>query len=349
MKVGIVGFSRAGKTTVFNALTGLHASVGAYGDPTKPNLGTIKVPDERVERLSEIFQPKKTTLTEIVFVDFPAASDAASGVLDRSTLVQMRDADALVQVVRGFPDTVSGDAASPVSDIDTFASELMLADLQVVEKRAERLRREKGKEQEVALIAHCASVLEAEKPLRSLDLSPVEERTLSGFGLLSRLPLLTVLNVGEDDLRKPLPADVQGALGRHGIRGLALCAQIEMEISSLDAEDRGAFLADLGLEETARNRFIQAAYSLLDLVSFLTSGEDEVRAWPIPRGTPAVKAAGKIHSDIERGFIRAEVVHFDDFVELGSDAKCREAGKLRLEGKTYVMRDGDIAHFRFNV
>jgi hypothetical protein len=348
MRIGIVGFSRAGKTTVFNALTGLHAAVGGYGDPGKPNLGTIKVPDARVERLSAIFTPRKTTFAEVVFVDFPAGGERG-GVLDQATLVQMRDADALVQVVRAFPDPVTQDAADPGRDIEAFKSELVLADLGIVEKRLERLRKEKGKEPEVELLERCRQALEAETPLRRVALSAADERALAGFGLLSRLPLLVVVNVPESAVAAPLPDVLRARLEAERVPGLALCAQIEMEIAALDAADRSAFLADLGVQEAARDRFVQAAYALLDLVSFLTTGEDEVRAWPIRRGTPAVRAAGKIHSDIERGFIRAEVVAYDDFIRYGSDAKCREAGKLRLEGKEYVVQDGDIIHFRFNV
>ncbi|MGD9763832.1 MAG: redox-regulated ATPase YchF [Candidatus Binatia bacterium] len=347
MKIGIVGFPRAGKTTVFNALTGLHAAVGSYADPSKPNLGTIKVPDLRIDRLSAIFNPRKTTYAEVVFVDFPGGERA--GVLDQSTLVQMRDADALVHVVRGFDDPSATQTADPRRDIAAFQGELVLADLAIIEKRAERLRKEKGKDQEAELVGRLKTALEAETPLRRLELSAAEERALAGFGLLSRLPLMVVVNAGEADAARPLGAALEAHLESEGIRGLPLCAQIEMEIAALEPADRAAFLADLGLTEPARDRFIQAAYGLLDLISFLTSGEDEVRAWPIRRGTPAVKAAGKVHSDIERGFIRAEVVAYDDFIRLGSEAKCREAGKLRLEGKDYVVQDGDIIHYRFNV
>jgi ribosome-binding ATPase len=349
MKVGIVGFPRAGKTTVFNALTGLQATVGTYGDPGKPNLGTIKVPDERVDRLSDIFSPRKTTYAEVMFVDFPGGSERSAGVLDQATLVQMRDADALVQVVRGFPDPLTQDAADPARDIATFKNELVLADLAIVEKRLERLRKEKGKEQEAELLQRCLTALEAETPLRRVVFGAADERALSGFGLLSRLPLMVVVNVDESAATAPLSDAVRARLDADAVPGLALCAQIEMEIAALDDADRNAFLADLGLRESARARFVQAAYALLDLISFLTTGEDEVRAWPIRRGTSAVKAAGKVHSDIERGFIRAEVVAYADFIQLGSEAKCREAGKLRLEGKEYVVQDGDIIHYRFNV
>jgi GTP-binding protein YchF len=349
MKIGIVGFARAGKTTVFNALTGLQASVGGYGDPGKPNLGAIKVPDERIDRLSALFSPRKTTYAEVVFVDFPAGAERGGGVIDAATLVQMRDADALVQVVRGFADPVTQDAGDPARDIAAFKTELVLADLAIVEKRLERLRKEKGKEPDCELLERCRAALEADTPLRRVTLSAADERALSGYGLLSRLPLLVLVNVPEADAAAPLSEPVRARLETDAVIGLALCAQIEMEIATLEAADRSAFLADLGLRDAARDRFVQAAYALLDLISFLTTGEDEVRAWPIRRGTSALKAAGKVHSDIERGFIRAEVVAYRDFIALGSDAKCREAGKLRLEGKEYVVQDGDIIHFRFNV
>lgn len=349
MKIGIVGFPRAGKTTVFNALTGLQAEVGGYGERGKPNLGTIKVPDERVDRLSEVFSPRKTTYAEVVFADFPGAGERGGAVLEAATLAYMRDADALVQVVRGFADPAAEVAADPARDLAAFAAELVLADLAVVEKRLERLRKERGKDQEVELLARCAAALEAETPLRRLDLTAGDERALSGFGLVSRAPMLVLVNVDESAAAAPLDEHVRARLAAEGVAGMALCAQVEMEIAALDAADRGAFMADLGLAEAARDRFVQAAYALLDLIGFLTTGEDEVRAWPIRRGTTAVKAAGKVHSDIERGFIRAEVVAYDDFMRLGSEAKCREAGKLRLEGKDYVVRDGDIVHFRFNV
>jgi GTP-binding protein YchF len=350
MRVGIAGFPRSGKTTIFNALTGQHADVGGFTEPGKVHLGTIKVPDTRVDRLSAIFHPRKTTYAEIVFVDFPAASEAAaSSALEPTTLTQMRETDALVQVVRNFPDSIAGEAAHPVRDIANFKSELLLADLVVIEKRLERLRKEKGKEHERALLERCKAALDTEQPLRRLEWSNEETAVLAGFGFLSRRPLLVLLNVSEADVRAPIPAAVAGLLAAEAVQGLVLSGKIEMEMAALAAEDRQAFLEDLGLQAPASDRFIRAAYELLEQISFLTTGEDEVRAWTIRRGTTALKAAGKIHSDIERGFIRAEVAHYDDFVHYGSEAKCREAGKLRLEGKEYVVRDGDIIHFRFNV
>jgi len=350
MKVGIAGFPRSGKTTIFNALTGQDADVGGFSEPGKVHLGTIKVPDARIDRLSEIFSPKKTTYAEMVFVDFPAAAESAGGsALDTATLTQMRETDALVQVVRGFTDVVSAAPATPARDLANFKSELLLSDLVLIEKRLERLKKEKGKEQERALLERCKAELDLERPLRHCALTPEETTAIAGFGFLSRRPLMVLLNVSEADVHAPFPAAVADWLAQEHVDGLLLSGKIEMEIAGLDPEDRPAFLQDLGLKETARDRFIRAAYALLDQISFLTAGEDEVRAWTIKRGTTAVKAAGKIHSDIERGFIRAEVTHYDDFIHYGSEAKCREHGKLRLEGKEYVVKDGDIVHFRFNV
>jgi hypothetical protein len=350
MKVGIAGFPRGGKTTIFNALTGQHADVGGFSEPGKVHLGTIKVPDARIDRLAEIFKPRKTTYAEMIFVDFPAASAAAGGTaLDTATLTQMRETDALVQVVRGFDDPIEGSAPDPLLDLANFKSELILSDLVLIERRLERLKREKGNDHEKALLERCKTALDAEQPLRQLEIVGEEATLIAGFGFLSRRPLMVVLNVAESDVRGAMPPRVAEWLATELMDGLLLSGKIEMEIAALPPEDRQAFLEDLGLTATARDRFIRAAYQLLDQISFLTSGEDEVRAWTIRRGTSAVRAAGKIHSDIERGFIRGEVVHYEDFVKHGSDAKCREAGKLRLEGKEYVVLDGDIIHFRFNV
>ena len=260
----------------------------------------------------------------------------------------LRDADALVEVVRGFPD-LAGAAATPLEDIDAFDGELILADLGQVEKRLERVKKEKGKEREQALLQRLHEHLEAGSPLRLMSLAPEERAEIAGFAFLSLRPLLVVLNVAEEDVAAALPDAVAERARAAGGDAMALSAKVEAEVAELDAADRTAFLADLGLTESARARFIRASYGLLDLIGFLTAGEDECRAWPIRRGTVARKAAGRIHSDIERGFIRAEVMAYDDFVQHPSEAKCREAGKLRLEGKEYVVQDGDIVHFRFAV
>jgi ribosome-binding ATPase len=345
VKVGLTGFSGSGKSTVFSALTGLRP------DPAdrRAQMGTIKVPDPRVDFLAGVYSPKKVTYAEVTFVDFPQARDVQKrSVLDQEAVTALRDADALVEVVRGFPD-LTGGAVAPIDDITAFESELVLADLAQVEKRAERCRKEKGKERELALLGRLQAHLEAEKPLRILDLAPEERSELAGFAFLSLRPLLVVLNVPEADVAAPLPGEIRERARAAGGDAMVLSAQVEAEVAELDAGDRAAFLADLGLTESARDRFIRASYGLLDLISFLTAGEDECRAWPIRRGTGARKAAGRIHSDIERGFIRAEVMAYDDFVQHPSEAKCREAGKLRLEGKDYVVQDGDVVHFRFAV
>jgi len=345
MKVGLTGFPGAGKTTVFAALTGLRP------DPAdrRAQMGTIKVPDPRVDFLAGVYAPRKTTYSEVTFVDFPPARDSQKrAVLDQEMVTALRDADALVEVVRGFAD-LTGTAPRPLEDIDAFDGELVLADLAQVEKRAERVKKEKGKERELALLGRLQEHLEAGKPLRTMGLTADERTELAGFAFLSLRPLLVVLNVGEADVAGTLPDEIAARAHVAGGDAMILSAQVEAEVAELDAGDRAAFLADLGLAESARDRFIRASYGLLDLISFLTAGEDECRAWPIRRGTPARKAAGRVHSDIERGFIRAEVMAYDDFVQHPSEAKCREAGKLRLEGKDYVVQDGDIVHFRFAV
>jgi len=345
VKVGLTGFSGAGKTTVFAALTGLRPEIADQ----RPQMGTIKVPDPRVDFLAEVYSPKKVTYAEVTFVDFPPSRSAqARAVLDQEMVAALRDADALVEVVRGFPD-LAGAAATPLEDIDAFDGELILADLGQVEKRLERVKKEKGKEREQALLQRLHEHLEAGSPLRLMSLSPEERAEIAGFAFLSLRPLLVVLNVAEEDAAAALPHAVAERARAAGGDAMALSAKVEAEVAELDAADRTAFLADLGLTESARARFIRASYGLLDLIGFLTAGEDECRAWPIRRGTVARKAAGRIHSDIERGFIRAEVMAYDDFVQHPSEAKCREAGKLRLEGKEYVVHDGDIVHFRFAI
>jgi GTP-binding protein YchF len=346
VKVGLAGFPGTGKSTVFAALTGLPPV--APGE-RRTQVGTIKVPDERVDFLAGIYSPKKVTLSETTFLDFPPARDAQKrGVLDEEAVTALRDADALVEVVRGFPD-LAGAAPHPIEDLEAFDTELALADLAQVERRLERMRKEKGKEREIALFERLASHLEAGKPLRTLGLGAEEQNLVAGYAFLSLRPLLVVLNVSEAEVAVPAPAAFVTKAKEAGAETLVLSARVEAEVAELDAADRPAFLRDLGLDAPARDRFIRASYALLDLISFLTAGEDECRAWPIRRGTSARKAAGRIHSDIERGFIRAEVIAYADFVEHKSEARCREAGKLRLEGKDYVVQDGDIIHFRFAV
>ncbi|HED03832.1 MAG TPA: redox-regulated ATPase YchF [Candidatus Fraserbacteria bacterium] len=352
MKVGIVGFSGAGKTTIFNALTGLQAEVGPHGRRGKANLGMITVPDPRVEALAQLYQPKRVAFAKVEFVDLigPTQSSSSAGSsLGAEAIAPMREADALVQVVCGFANPALADEAEPARDLRAFEDELILTDLIQIEKRLERLKKEAKKGREPELLQRCQVQLEAGQPLRRLELAGEDRQLINGFRFLSQKPFLALLNSAEPLTDEAVdPAFVQAATADQ-LAWLTICGQEEMEIAQLDAEAQLEFLRDLGLQEPASHRFIRAAYQLLDLISFLTAGSDECRAWPIKRGTTALKAAGKIHSDIERGFIRAEVVAFDDFIALGSEARCREAGKLRLEGKNYPVRDGDIIHFRFNV
>ena len=342
MKIGLVGYPGSGKTTVFSALTGQAVETGYGGG--KAHLGTVKVPDPRVDGLAALYAPKKTTYAEVTFSDLAGGHEG----LDRAVLNQMRPLDALCQVLRGFPDA-AGEPAEPLAEIEGLRTETILADLEVVENRIERLRKDRSAPGELALLERLHGDLENERALRDVELGHEEERIVAGFTFLSRKPLLLVLNVPEERAGAEAPAEVAAAAAEHHLGLIVLSAQVEMEIAQMDPGDQAEFLESLGLHEPASHRFIRAAYELCDLIAMLTAGPDECRSWPVARGTPAPQAAGKIHSDIERGFIRAEVVAYGDLVELGSEAKCRDAGKLRVEGKNYVIEDGDVVHFRFNV
>jgi hypothetical protein len=300
--------------------------------------------------MSKLFQPKKTTYAEVSFVDV-AAGGTGRG-LDVATIAAMREGDALCQVARAFVDPMveEGAAADPLREIRDFESEMNLADLMVIEKKVERLRKgEKGAPREQELLERMKAHLEAEKPLRELPLAADEWAQFSGYRFLSQKPLLLVLNVAEEEVTKPAPAAITAHAKEHGLGLLVLSGKVEMDIAQLDAAEQLDFARSLGLDEPAAGRFVRSAYALLDLISFLTVGPDEVRAWTIRRGTHAREAAGKIHTDLERGFIRAEVTRFEDLLALGTEAKCREAGKLRMEGKDYIVLDGDIMHVRFAV
>jgi GTP-binding protein YchF len=353
MKVGLVGFAGSGKTTIFNTLTGLTAEVGGYGAREKANIGVIKVPDHRVDKLAEIYNPKKKTYAEISFVDVagPQAEDAeqTQSGLDPKLVQHMREADALVHVVRAFDNPMASQPADASRDIRSFDDELMLTDLVQVENRITRLKKEKDSARENELMERLKAALEHEQPLRDLDLTNEDLGLVAGFRFLSLKPLLLLVNQPEEAAADSVSAEIQALADSKRLRAIAMSGKVEMEIAQLAADEQREFLQDMGIAEPARDRFIRAGYSLLDLISFLTSGEDECRAWSIKRGTTAHKAAGVIHSDIERGFIRAEVTRFEDLVELGSEARCREQGKLKLEGKEYVVQDGDVVHFRFNV
>jgi hypothetical protein len=343
VKVGLVGYEGSGKTTVFNALTGLEARVGTYGT----NVGVVKVPDVRVDALAKLYEPKKVTHAEVRFVDLPGAGRDA---IEDKLLAQMRDQEALVLVLKGFESAVAGASDALAADLARFETELTLADLVQVEKRQHRLVKEgKGASLEATQMTRLKEHLEAERPLRSLGLGAVECEALSGFAFLTLKPLLTLVNVADDDAGAALPSGLAAMCAERGVPGLVLGGALEMELNRLAPEERVEFLADLGLKDTARDRFVALAYDALHLMSFLTVGPDEVRAWTIRKGTHALDAAGRIHSDIQRGFIRAETIRYEDLVAYGSEAECRKHGKARLEGKDYVMQDGDVVHFRFNV
>jgi len=346
MQAGLVGFARSGKTTLFDALTGLHRG-GAAGR-AQVNLGAIKVPDPRVEALAAIFHPRKTTHAEMRFVDVPGPAGKGSG-LDAGALRALAEVDAFCLVVRDFP-ADDGTPADPVRELRDFDAELVLHDLALVERRLERLRKDQQKGSgEYHELERLLAELDAARPLRLMRWSGAEEKELAHFAFLSRRPLLVVLNVPEDRAAAAAPAEVEAAARALGAEVLSLCAAVEAEIAQLAPAEQPEFLASLGLTEPARARFIRAAYHLLELVSYFTVGEDEVRAWTIRRGDRAPRAAGRIHSDLERGFIRAEVMHYADFMALGSESRARQEGKLRVEGKEYVVQDGDLLNFRFSV
>lgn len=349
MQIGLVGYCAAGKTTVFNALTGLQADTG-FGNKEQANLGNIKVPDPRIDFAADIFQPKKKTYAEIAFVDVagPEGGGQNKG-LDARITDEMRRAEVLVHVVRDFESVQVDVPPDPMRDLIDFESELALSDLMQVDTRLERLRKENKNTPERTLLERLHAHLESGAPLRTLGLTDEEKHRVVGFAFLSLKPCILLVNRAEAEAAAGVPAALEAEALERGLTALAMAASAEAEIAELSPEDQASFLEDLGLEGSARDRFIQTAYAQLDLISFLTVGEDECRAWTIERGTTAKAAAGKIHSDLERGFIRAEVIAYDDFVEHRSEAKCREAGKLRVEGKDYVVRDGDIMHIRFNV
>ena len=346
MRIGLVGFAGSGKTTVFNTMTGLAVPVG-YGGELR--VGTVRVPDSRIDALSKIFKPKKTTYAEITFSDVPGEHGAEKKGLSTKALVQIREQDALCLVIRDFPNPAIEGEADPQADLEAFHLECVLGDLKLVERRLERARKEKAPSHEVAAFEKMRSTLEDGRPLRTLSAAELDRGPLRGYGFLTDKPLLVALNRSEARAAEPMPTDLAARVDALRTAGLVLSASVEAEIAGLAPDEQAAFLEDLGLRESALARFIRAAYGLLDLISFFTVGEDEVRAWPIQRGTRAREAAGRIHSDLERGFIRAEVIPYAVFVEYGSEHAVKVAGRLQIEGKDYVVSDGDIMHVRFNV
>ena len=368
----ITGLPYVGKTTLFNLLTGGHAATGAFaGAEGETNVGVAKVPDARVDKLSALYKPRKTTYAEVTYRDLGLAPRIATGAGGHATqagqgisaqkLGDLRTSDALVHVVRAFRDASVphvNSSVDPKRDLATLELELLFADHVVVERRLERiepeLRSAKGpeREQKRAVLQKAMAALDAETPLRDVGLDDEERKIVRGYRFLTLLPQLVVANLDEDDVGAPdaVLGPLREAAARHrAMSVVGVCAKLEAEIAQLDPAEAAAFRADLGLHEPALDRVIHATYELLGLISFFTVGEDEVRAWTIPAGLPAQQAAGAIHSDLERGFIRAEVIGWEDLLKAGSEANAKKQGIMRTEGKTYTVKDGEIIHVLFNV
>ena len=382
LRAALIGFGSSGKSTLFELMTSAHSTARTTHGKGETSVGISKVPDARLDKLTEMYNPRKRVPATVEFTDLAAMAAGAKALVD---VVAYKNADALAHVLRAFSDpSVPHPSGSidPARDARAMEDELILADLGVAERRLERLEKDLKKsksaelERERDVLVICRSALEQGKPLRALDLKGEDLKRLRGFQFLSAKPLLIVINLDESQLtsstvpggganeksdgtksgggdaatRIDLAAAATGLtsfLSHASTAAVAVCAKIELEIAQLDAADATAFLADLGLSASGLDRVIRASYDLLGYISFFTVGEDECRAWSIPRGTPAQLAAGEIHSDIARGFIRAEVVSYDALVARGSMAVCRDHGEVRLEGKDYVVQDGDIINFRF--
>ncbi len=362
LEVGIVGLPNVGKSTLFNAITKAGAEAANYPFCTiEPNVGVVAVPDGRLDVLTKLYNSKKTTPALVRFVDIAGLVKGASKGegLGNKFLEHIRQVDAIAHVVRCFADeniTHVADTIDPLRDIDTIQTELCLADLDVVDKRLAKVAKllksgSKEARAEADVLERVKVSLDAAKPARSLNLTDDELTLIRDANLLTLKPVLYVANVAEDELTSENAnvAKVRKLAETEGAQVVVICAKVEAEIAELDADEAKEFLSDLGLDSSGLDRLIHAAFDLLGLMTFLTAGADECRAWTIAKGTPAVKAAGKIHSDIERGFIRAEIVNYDDLIRLGSITAARDKGLVRLEGKDYIMQDGDVTYFRFNV
>ena len=354
MKLGIIGLPQSGKTTIFNALTRGHAPTTASAGRMEVHTAVVDVPDPRVDRLSALFKPKKTIYAKVTYADIAGLEGgAAKSGLSGSLLNQLTQMDGLIHVVRCFENVnvphPSG-SVDPARDVTAMDTELLLNDLIAVERKLERLTEERKKggtdkvlnERQTALFQRLHETLSSETPLRLSTISTEEDKLLSGFGLLTRKPLLLLLNLGEGQAAP----EVKPA---HSCPVVSLQGKLEMEIAQLPPEDAALFMQEYGIQELSLNKMISLSYDLLELQSFFTVGDDEVRAWTVKRGATAHEAAGEIHTDLQKGFVRAEVVAYQDLVDLGGLAEARAKGKLRLEGKDYVVQDGEIVHIRFNV
>jgi GTP-binding protein YchF len=366
MQIAIVGLTGSGKTTVFNTLTRGHAETGGYGGVTM-NVGVVKVPDDRLDRLAAIFKPKKIVHADVTYVDLPAPPPSSEGhvgteELPAEHLARLRDSDALLHVVRAFDDPSHPHpegSVDPARDLERLDLEFILADLSMTDRRLERLStsgrhgtqaEREANEREEVILRRLKEALEAGSPIRDVELESDDEKQIRGFRFLSQKPVLVLLNVGEGDLgsASELVSSIAGSYRHRHALVDALSARIEMELGELEPDEAAVFMEELGIVESGLDRVIGLSYRLLGLVSFLTAGPDEVRAWPIVDGSSAVEAAGVIHTDLARGFIRAETVAYEDLLELGSMAEARKAGRLRSEGKTYRVRDGDVIEILFS-
>lgn len=353
MQAGIIGLPGCGKTTVFRALTGL-SSGAESGAKSKLVRGVVKVPDERLDELARRYHPRKVTHAEVVFTDLPGPGHGDGSETPHSIpprfVGDMRAMDLLVHVVRGFTN-LAGEPPDPAGDLADLIDEMILADLAVVEKRLTRLHKgeKEGFASEQEALKRIADGLQSSRTVASVDLDPATRARLSGYAFLTAKPQAIVLNL-EDEASGE---ETDGAFSRHASSHaqtvFSMAARLEMELGELDDEERRDFMSEMGIEMAGTDRFIRQIYGDLGLISFFTTGEDEVRAWTVKEGTTALRAAGKIHTDLERGFIRADVVTYDDLVEMGDEAACKKTGRLRQEGKEYAVKDGDILTVRFNV